>query len=45
MFFSLIFYEPHRNFSRVFAWQPVGLEESKRKSDWVRTDFDDFEGQ
>src|SRR6185312_13287472 len=27
------------------CWQPVGLEESKRKCDWVRIDFDDFEGQ
>jgi NTE family protein len=25
--------------------QPAGLEESKRKSDWTKTDFDDFEGQ
>ncbi|SOD39918.1 NTE family protein [Nitrosovibrio sp. Nv4] len=29
----------------ICAKQPVGLEESKRKSDWVRTDFEDFEGQ
>ena len=33
------------------SWQPVGLEESQRKSDWlrasdwVRADFADFEGQ
>jgi hypothetical protein len=26
-------------------YQPVGLEESKRKSDRARADFDDFEGQ
>ncbi len=25
--------------------QPVGLEKSQRKSDWVRADFEDFEGQ
>ena len=24
--------------------QPVGLEESKRKSDWAKPDFVDFEG-
>ena len=28
-----------------FAQQPVGLEESPRKSDWARADFDDFDGQ
>jgi hypothetical protein len=26
-------------------WQPVGLKESQRKSDWVKADFADFEGQ
>ena len=25
--------------------QPVGLEESKRKSDWARADLENFEGQ
>jgi hypothetical protein len=24
---------------------PVGLEESQRKSDWVRAEFEDFESQ
>ncbi|SHM21524.1 hypothetical protein SAMN05216428_11752 [Nitrosospira sp. Nsp11] len=26
-------------------WQPVGLEESKRKSVWAMADFEGFEGQ
>ena len=27
------------------SWEPVGLEESKRKFGWSRPDFDDFAGQ
>jgi hypothetical protein len=37
-------YKNIQRFACLFP-RPVELEESKRKCDWVRIDFDDFEGQ